>query len=343
VTLPQLELIAKDSCAWPNIFRLRDNSVCAVIFNKPSHGLEEGSLELWKKKKDSPLWSLVSTPAPCIPGQNRMHCSCGVSPSGEIHILSTGFSIAGGNFLNLEPIWHSRSTDMGKSWTIEKEVMVEGVETHSIPHGSILFPADNTILATVYRSHGKNNPSYTWCISSDNGGRTWQKHSLIGDGDTNEAYLVNHGGSLFAAVRTHVDHHTRLYCYLPSEGLWHDFGPLTLPMQHPGHLLTLDNGALLLTYGIRNKGLMGIGGRFSLDKGATWLPPFVLYRFPDETRDCGYPSSLQLDEDTLITACYTDVSKLYDNYHGGAFNWSISNYLSEQQLKSISDGKQMKM
>ena len=63
-------------------------------------------------------------------------------------------------------------------------------------------------------------------------------HSRIGKGDTNEAYVVMQNAEKIAAVRTHIDHHTRLFTCASGSTKWQDKGPLTLPMQHPGHLLT---------------------------------------------------------------------------------------------------------
>ena len=112
---------------------------------------------------------------------------------------------------------------------------------------------------------------------------------------------------MLAAVRTHVDHHVKL-CESSNGGkTWHEKGPLTLPMQHPADLIALTDECLLLTYGIRNRGLMGIGARISLDAGETWRPPWVIHQFGDQATDIGYPSTVALDKKgNLLTAFYTD-------------------------------------
>jgi hypothetical protein len=334
-------LIKKEACAWPNLFRLDHSSFGAVIFNKPSHGLEEGSLELWKYEPASGRWRFLSTPAPNLPGRNRMHCACGMAHDGSLHVLSSGFAIADGRFLQLEQLWHSISHDAGKSWHITRNVAIKGIEARCIPHGGIVCLPDGKLLAAVYRSLGKNKPSNTWCIFSEDKGNSWAECGLIGNGDTNEASIIIAGDALLAAVRTHVDHHTRLFESTTRGNTWQDCGPLTLPMQHPGHLLNIDDGILLLTYGIRNKGLMGIGGRISANRGKTWGAPFLLYRFPDKTTDCGYPSTVMVGEDRLLTGYYTNLSEEYVGYQFGVLSWKLSDFLSPTVLKSISDGKNM--
>ena len=68
-----------------------------------------------------------------------------------------------------------------------------------------------------------------------------------------------------------------------------------------------DRSVPALTYGIRNRGLMGIGARISLDGGETWRPPWVIRQFGDQATDIGYPSTVALDKKgNLLTAFYTD-------------------------------------
>ena len=38
-------------------------------------------------------------------------------------------------------------------------------------------------------------------------------------------------------------------------------------MQHPGDLIKIGSKSLLLSYGLRNRGLMGFAARLSLDGG----------------------------------------------------------------------------
>jgi len=119
-------------------------------------------------------------------------------------------------------------------------------------------------------------------------------------------------------------------------------------MQHPADLIKLGEGLLLLTYGIRNRGLMGIGARLSEDGGSTWRAPWVLHQFGDEATDCGYPSTVLLDEEgALLTAAYTDYESSLGveaaGYRTIAFRWSLTDYLDEKTLQSISDGKLLKI
>ena len=46
---------------------------------------------------------------------------------------------------------------------------------------------------------------------------------------------------------------------------------------------------------------MAIGGRFSPDFGASWHAPFILHKFPNDATDCGYPSTVVLEDEHLLT------------------------------------------
>lgn len=335
-------LVTRDTCAWPNLFRLADQSIAAIIFNAPAHGTEEGSLELWVTTDAGERWDKRSIAVPAPAGQNRMHCCCGVRNDGTIDILSSGFSIADGRLINLERVWHSSSTDNGHNWWHNREISVTGVDLPCIAYGAI-FEQKSSLFASVYRSHGRGNPSYSWLIKSSDNGQNWSVHSRIGEGDTNEAYVLPASTAMIAAVRTHIDHHLRQYSWSDTAEHWRDDGPLTLPLQHPGHLLSLGGGHLLLSYGIRNRGLMAIGARFSCNGGITWGAPVLLHQFPDETTDCGYPSSILIDENYILTGFYTNCSDDYRGYQFGTVRWKLSDYLAPQVLATISDRKKMQI
>ncbi len=93
---------------------------------------------------------------------------------------------------------------------------------------------------------------------------------------------------------------------------------------------------------------MGIGSRLSKDDGETWRPPWVIHQFGEDATDCGYPSTVMLDEDgTMLTAAYTDheqsLKKDAEGYRVLTFRWSLKDWLDKKTLKSISDGKKLKI
>jgi hypothetical protein len=91
---------------------------------------------------------------------------------------------------------------------------------------------------------------------------------------------------------------------------------LTRPGEHPGNLCLLQSGRILLTFGYRRVPY-GVHAVISDDDGRTWKfsrrVALVSYA---ENGDCGYPSSVQLDDGTIYTAYYATTSlKRVDDYN----------------------------
>ena len=73
----------------------------------------------------------------------------------------------------------------------------------------------------------------------------------------------------------------------------------------PAHLLLLRDGTLISTYGYRNAPY-GIRMMYSKDGGETWNTNNVLYD-EGQSGDLGYPASVQLDNDDILTVFYENI------------------------------------
>jgi sialidase-1 len=76
----------------------------------------------------------------------------------------------------------------------------------------------------------------------------------------------------------------------------------------PSHLLQLNDGRILMTYGYRRKPF-GNQARVSADEGATWSEAMILSG-DGAGFDLGYPSTVQLENGSLVTVWY---EKFADN------------------------------
>ena len=97
--------------------------------------------------------------------------------------------------------------------------------------------------------------------------------------------------------------------------------PLTQARQHPGHLLLLGDGRLLLTYGNRTAEQFGVAARVSDDGGITWSDEIILI---DDlmNRDAGYPASVQVNGE-IVTAYYSSGVASHRRYHMGVVRWKL--------------------
>ena len=70
----------------------------------------------------------------------------------------------------------------------------------------------------------------------------------------------------------------------------------------PSHLLRLKDGRLLMSYGHRRKPY-GNQARVSDDHGKTWSEPITISG-DGAGHDLGYPSTVQVDDGSLVTVWY---------------------------------------
>ena len=109
---------------------------------------------------------------------------------------------------------------------------------------------------------------------------------------------------------------------------WESRGLVSMPREIPANLLRLQDGSILLTNGSRLRGALGVHARINRDEGLTWDAPRVLFKVAahashsgPEGVDGGYPSSVQLDDGTIVTAYYCSRIPGHQRYHMGVVFW----------------------
>ena len=296
-------------CAWPNLTLLPNGHIAAMIFNQPCHGMWEGDLDCYVSTDGGRAWRYAGTPAKHAPGNNRMNCAAGLSTGGDLLVLCSGWShrkevfnatAHGAPAAPLRAIV-SRSTDGGATWTVSGELPASGTECPFVPFGDIARAGDGSLRASVYRfNDGRKNYS-AWMLRSDDDGRTWTQPALINPHGDETAILHLGKGRWIAASRDAA----RLQQYNSADDgtTWTHCAQLTLPLQITSHLLRLRDGRLLLSYGNRNTHNYGVDIRVSNDEGVAWGAPVRIADAPQP--DCGYPSTVQLADGSLVTAYYT--------------------------------------
>lgn len=198
--------------------------------------------------------------------------------------------------------WVLRSEDGGITWSPRLSCPVNS------PHGPIAL-ADGRLLypgKELWTGEGRIGA----CESRDDG-RTWSWLATIPtrEGDDPKDYHELHAveaddGTLVCLIRNHNAANDReLLQTVSSDGgaTW-STPAATGIWGLPPHLLRRRDGSLLLTYGHRRAPL-GNQARISTDHGATWSAPVIL---SDDgiTGDLGYPSTVELEDGTLLTVWY---------------------------------------
>jgi hypothetical protein len=332
-------------CAWPNLTQLPNGDIVAAIFNKPFHGLWVGDVECWASVDGGRLWSLRGVPAPHEPGTNRMNVAAGVAKNGDLLVIASGWNKRkehppkkrvpfewGSHHRNAEVLvpWVCRSRDGGRTWKRTETVSCEpaGVPTGQatpVPFGDIHIAGPKLLVCSMYFFAGKNQEmksgmlSGSYCFRSRDDGKTWGEPSLISNQHDETTILCLDKKRWLAAARS-----DRLDLFVTDDAgeHWRHQEALTSPGEIPAHLLRLRDGRVLLTFGIRHTGFFGIGARISEDQGKTWSSPTKLVDFGDAW-DGGYPSSVEMNDGTLVTAYYTPRISQHQRYHMGVILWTV--------------------
>jgi hypothetical protein len=203
-------------------------------------------------------------------------------------------------------VWMTRSADNGVTWSERFDPLVNS------PHGPIQLADGRLVYAGKDLWRGENRVGLS---ESKDDGRSWQwlADLPVREGDSHQEYHELHAveasdGKLIVHIRNHNSANARetLQCESDDGGkTWTT--PHTIDVWGlPSHLLRLNDGRLLMTYGHRRAPL-GNQARVSEDSGKTWSEPILLSE-DGATGDLGYPSTVQLGDGSLLTVWYEAMS-----------------------------------
>ena len=311
---------------------MKDGTIIAVLHNQPSHGQSEGDIDCWASR-DGLRWTKRSTITEHEPDTVRMNHAAGLAKNGDLVVLCSGWTN------QKQPqrpkqnpfrddilrAWVLRSSDGGKTWT--KSDLFPGVEegwSELIPFGDIWQGADGNLHTSGYQGKfvdpnqsTKTKGWRSWHLQSNDDGRTWKKLSIIGPTHNETALFPLRENTWLAAARiTQVD----LIRSDDNGATWEKPIPVTGRNEINGQLARLADDRLLLSYGVRVNGRRGVCAKISDDEGKTWTNPIRIAETADGG-DCGYPSSVQLNDGSIVTAWYSNNSPEHQGYHMGVSVW----------------------
>ena len=198
--------------------------------------------------------------------------------------------------------WMVRSTDGGVTWSARYPTMVNS------PHGPIQL-ADGRLLYPGVELWA--NPRRVGVCESTDDGLTWRWLAEIParPGDDYRQYHELHGvetgdGRVVVHIRNHNQANDRETLQTESTDggkTWTVPKPIGV-WGLPSFLSRLQGGKLLMTYGYR-RAPFGNQARVSEDWGRTWSDPVVISGDGIGV-DLGYPSTVELDDGSLLTVWY---------------------------------------
>lgn len=336
---------------WPNLTKLPNGEIAAAIYNHPSHGYGDNSdVELWISNDGGINWTFRSKLSSHAeePQGIRMNHAVGLNADDHLVALVSGYRK--GQKLPMLKLQRCISKDHGKTW--DRQLLSIDI----VPHGDIFKLPNGHLVCPAYRKLDDRPGHFrASVIFSDDGGKTWGNEQVTVD-DVNESHVIRRlDGTWLAVGRTKcrdrmdgaLPHGSgEIFIKSTDEGrTWSEPKRISPQGQENAHLLELKDGRLLCSFTSRIPGLFGVVMRMSSDGGATWSLPVVLISTPARDwhkTDCGYPSSIQLEDGSIVTAYYFGPKRpewaayglpWHQRYHMGIAKWDLSRWPDSAPMK----------
>ncbi len=205
--------------------------------------------------------------------------------------------------------WTRRSTDNGKTWEDPVKQLV------SAPHGPIELSDDRLLyVGTAF----KDGEKFIGVEQSTDDGKSWQMISSIPLSEeddiakAHEPHVVElKSGKLLVMFRYNPSDHSQSYLRQSESsdgGKTWTTSHKTNIWGYPPHLIQLKNGWILNSYGVRREPF-GEKACISKDRGKTWEIDKEIMISPAMNGDLGYPASVQLDDESILTVYYQVAKK----------------------------------
>ena len=286
---------------WPVIQKLPNGNLGVVTRDGDFHIGERGRLVFVTSPDGGESWSHASVIS--ADGPDNRNPAFGVTTDGTLlAAFIKADKYVDGNYdtgkKEDRELYISRSEDSGATWSKGEPVDWRGHELKSdggSPYFKMVTLPDGTVLLAY------SSPAGGCLVRSSDRGATWTDPVMIGKGLGETALCYLGDGHLLAVMRGGALHQMESR----DDGYtWSEPRQITDEWEFPGDVLKLQDGRLLLTYG-RRVPPYGVQGMVSHDEGRTWDGEQRLFLVTDSsTTDCGYPSSVQRDDGTIVTVYY---------------------------------------
>lgn len=298
---------------FPVLIKLANGDLSVIFRMGDYHGGQRGRLEVSFSKDGGKSWSIPKIVA-FSETDTRNPAFCQLKDGTLLVAFMRLWGYKNGRWdwgSWRTELFTTRSKDYGKTWSEPEPIEIPRTRfpLGLSPYGRMLQLDDGTILLPLYGRRSPEGPDESYIFRSEDNGHTWGDITLIASGGYNETALLQlSGGKMLAALRTSNGEiaisHSHDYGYS-----WTEPKLLVYPgEQCPGDLCLLKSGKILLTFGYRRVPY-GVHAIISNDEGETWeMNRRVALVSYAGNEDCGYPSTVQLDNGTIYTAYYATTS-----------------------------------
>ena len=299
---------------FPVAIRLNNGDVLAVIRGGAAHVGVKGRLDFVRSTDGGKTWSKPWTAID--ESQDDRNPALGQLKDGTIvlaYAIASGYDESGEKFKGgrndriFDGVYLVFSNDNGRTWTkpildkTTKKFYASG--GHVSPYGKIVQLPDGTALMAVYFEFFDGRGNESWLFRSKDNGKTWGEPTLMGKRYNETGIAALRDGRVLAALRSEKGGHLAITESKDQGKTWSAPVQITKDSEHPGDLIQLRDGRVLLTYGERNAP-RGVHALLSAD-GTTWDNSKPIILADDAPNgDCGYPSSVEVGDGQIVTLYY---------------------------------------
>lgn len=333
-------IVVDNGGLWPQL-RMNENGIIFLTgFGSPCHGMTEGDVDCWVSSDGGRIFNPAGTLVVHEPTTNRMNHVSGFAHNGDFLAIVSGYTNRPTVIYDYEYYKHeyffkselviptlARSSDGGRTYTVQPLDYIFENES-IIPYGEVIKLKDNSLATSIYVLGTNKCSEFSTCtrragvlISRDDG-ITWTEFYEIDKGINETSILMLDDNTMLASTRTAENQRMKLYISKDEGKTWKYTMDSSLLHQIPSSLIKLNDGRILMCYGVRNN-QKSIMYRVSDDNGNSWTEPNILVVL-DGAGDMGYPSSVQLEDGTIVTAYYADRITQHNRYHCGIVRWKLN-------------------
>jgi hypothetical protein len=348
--LPAERVVVARGGYFPKML-IRENGELLCTFKTGApHAGKTGRASLARSTDGGRTWSAAVTVLD-FPDADDSLDAVGQLPDGTLIFAAVSYSWKGEKLTNdasngfRADTWVLFSKDDGRTWSEPAKVNTKPY-TWAYPYGRIVRLDDGTLLLSCFGGYLPKAPedsraaleemirkgqqplksesergNFCFLVRSRDGGKSWGDPSLIARYHNEVTLLPLKHGGLMAAIRSDEGAHLSVTFSNDKGHTWTAPQQITANAEHPGDLLRLADGRILLSYGERNRPY-GVQARWSTDEGRTWDQKHKIVLAHDgDHPDLGYPISVQRKDGKIVTAYYVvNGDPIFKNTEEGVVN-----------------------